>query len=165
MEAVVRRLCLNKAGGYIHLHADHLNKWLQEAYLDEGKFTPLKPEFCKNLVGLTQYMWQHREIPKYLGGTILFLTPNGKTNTQGIGLLKTLWKVVEEINNTHTRTSISFHDVLHGFRAGKGTCISILDIKLAQELASVYKEPLLLVFIYLQKTYANVDRGRFLTTL
>ena len=97
--------------------------------------------------------------------TILFLIPKGNTDTWLIGLLKTLWKVVEEINNTYMRTSISFHDVLHGFRAGKGTCISILDIKLAQELASVYKEPLLLVFIYLQKTYANVDRGRFLTTL
>ena len=29
VDAEVRRLCLNKAGGHTHLHAEHFKEWLQ----------------------------------------------------------------------------------------------------------------------------------------
>ena len=41
----------------------------------------------------------------------------------------------------------------------------ILDIKLAQELASVEQYPLFLVFLDLQNSYNTVDRVRLLTSL
>ena len=94
-------------------------------------------------------MRNNREIPIELVCTILVLFPKDNTDTQGIGLLETLCKVVEAIIYTHLREIISFHDVLCGFHAGRGTGTAILDIKLAQEIASIDQDPLLLVFMYL----------------
>ena len=42
-------------------------------------------------------MCQHREILIELGWKILVLLPKGNTDTQVIGLLETLWTVVEAI--------------------------------------------------------------------
>ena len=53
-------------------------------------------------------MWQHGDILKELVWKILLLIPEGNTETQGIGLLVTLWKLVEAIIDTHLRASISF---------------------------------------------------------
>ena len=41
----------------------------------------------------------------------------------------------------------------------------ILDLNIAQELASVYQEPLYLVFLDLQKAYDDLDRGHLLANL
>ena len=57
---------------------------------------------------------------------ILFLTPNGNTYTWGIGFLETLCKVMKAIINTRMRASFIFHDILHGFHAGRGTGTAIL---------------------------------------
>ena len=62
-------------------------------------------------------MWKHGEILIELGWVILVLIPKGNTNTRGVILMETLWKVVEAIIYTCLRASISLHDVLHGFRA------------------------------------------------
>ena len=59
-------------------------------YPAEGKSTPFQ-----KLVGMTQYMWQHRDILADMGWKLLVLIPKGNTDTQGVGLLETLWKVVE----------------------------------------------------------------------
>ena len=73
--------------------------------------------------------------------------------------------MVEAIIDTRLRESISFHKVLHGFSVGKGTVAAILDPKLSQELASIYQNPLFLVFLDLRKFYDTVYRVRLLTTL
>ena len=54
---------------------------------------------------------------------------------------------------TRIKTVVQFHDVLHEFRAGRGTGTAIMDTKLAQELAIVYQEPLFLVLLDLRKAY------------
>ena len=82
-------------------------------------------------------MWKHGEIPIDLGWKILVIIPNGNTNTRRIGLLETLWKVVEAIVETRLRAIISFQDVLHGLRSGRGTGTAILELKLAQYLAII----------------------------
>ena len=41
----------------------------------------------------------------------------------------------------------------------------IMELNLAQDLASVYHDPILLVFLYLRKLYENLDNGRLLNTL
>ena len=79
----------------------------------------------------------HGEIPQYLGWTILLLIPKSTTNTRGIDLLDTLWKVVEALIDTRIRASLQMHDVLHGFRSGRGTGTTIMGIKLSQELAII----------------------------
>ena len=40
-----------------------------------------------------------------------------------------------------------------------------MEMKLAQELDRVYRNPLFLVFIELRKSYDNVDRGHLTQTL
>ena len=104
-------------------------------------------------------MWQHGEIPTELVWTILVLIPKGNTNLWGIILLETLWKVAEAIIDTNTRASIRFHYVLHGFRMGRITGTAILELKVAQELASVDQDPLFLVFMYVLKAYVTVNRA------
>ena len=46
--------------------------------------------------------------------------PKGNADTRGMGLLEVVWKVVELVNYNRIKTVVQFHDVLHGFRAGRG---------------------------------------------
>ena len=107
----------------------------------------------------------HGEIPQYLGWTILLLIPKSTTNTRGIDLLDTLWKVVEALIDTRIRASLQMHDVLHGFRSRRGTDMAIVELKLTQEIVNIYQDPLFLVLLELRKAYDTVDRYRLLITL
>ena len=50
------------------------------------------------------------------------------------------------------------------FCTGRGTGTATVELKLAQELASVYQDPILLIFLDLRKMYDNLDRVRILKT-
>ena len=63
------------------------------------------------------------------------------------------------------RASLHFHDFLHGFRTGIWTGTVTLELKIAQELARVYHDPLFLVFLDLQKAYDTLYRDRPIQTL
>ena len=93
---------------------------------------------------------------------ILVLIPKGTTDTRGIILLETLWKLVEALINTRLKTSLQMHDVLHGFSDGRWTGTAIMELKLAQELARIDQEPLFLVFLDLRKAYDTMDWDRLL---
>ena len=67
------------------------------------------------LVDIVQHMWQTGEIPQDLGWTVLVLIPKGTTETRFVGLLETLWKVVEALIDTFIIASLQFHYVIHGF--------------------------------------------------
>ena len=56
------------------------------------------------------------DITQDLVCTVLVLIPKGTMNTRGIGLLDTLWKVIEALIDTRLRASLQFHDVIYGFR-------------------------------------------------
>ena len=62
----------------------------------------------------------------------MVLIPKGTTYTWGIGILDTLWKVVEALIDTRLRASLQFHDVIHRFRDGRIMGTAIMDMKLAQ---------------------------------
>ena len=79
-----------------------------------------------------------------MGWKILLLIPKDDTYNRGIGLLELLWKVVEVIIDTRLRASFHLHSFLHGFCIGKGIGTEILEMNLAQELASVDQDPILL---------------------
>ena len=110
-------------------------------------------------------MWLTGDIPQELGWTVMVLIPKGTTDTRGIGLLETLWKVVEALIDTRLRTILQLNGVLNGFRARRGAGTAIMELNLAQELASIDQDPLLLVFLDLRKAYDTVGRERLLITL
>ena len=86
-------------------------------------------------------MWHMGEILQELGCTILVLITKGTNNTRGIGLLETLWKIVEALIDTRLCASLQMHDFLRRFRAGRGTGTAIMELKLSQELAIIYQDP------------------------
>ena len=112
-----------------------------------------------------QHMWRTGKIPQELGWTVLFLIPKGTNYTRFIGLIDTLWKVLEVIIDTRLRSSLQMHDVLHRFRDRRGTRTAIMELKLAQELSSIDHDPLFLVFLDLMKAYDTLDREHLLMTL
>ena len=93
------------------------------------------------------------------------LIPKEKGNYHGIGLVEVVWKVVAAILNLHITASITYHDFLHGFRAGHGTGTATLKAKLLQQLADMREEVLYMIFLDLHKAYDALDRYRCLEIL
>ena len=58
------------------------------------------------------------------------LIPKGEKEYRGIGLVAVMWKVVSVIPNLRFTSSITYHDALHGFRAGRSTGTATLEAKL-----------------------------------
>ena len=86
--------------------------------------------------------------------------PQGEMDYRGIVLVEVLWKVVTAILNLRLTASITFHDLLHGFREGCGMGTSTLEAKLLQQLAALREEVLYVIFLDLQKAYYALDRSR-----
>ena len=76
-----------------------------------------------------------------------------------------MWKVVAEILNRRLTASITFHDFLHGFWAGRGTGTATLDAKLLQQLTALREEVLYVIFLDLHKAYDALDRSRCMEIL
>ena len=92
-----------------------------------------------------------------MGWIVLVLITKGTTKTWGTGLLETLWKVVEALIDTRLRANIHMYVVLHRLGYGIGTRTDIMELNLAQDVASIYQPPLFLVFLDLRKAYGTVD--------
>ena len=69
------------------------------------------------------------------------------------------------ILNCRLISFITFHDVLHGFREGRGTGTATLEAKLLQQLTAMRKEVLYVIFLDLTKEYDALDRSRCLGIL
>ena len=65
------------------------------------------------------------------------LIPKGKKDYWGISLVEVAWKVMMAILNRRFTSSITYHDALPGFRAGRGTGTATLEAKLLQQLAAM----------------------------
>ena len=76
-----------------------------------------------------------------------------------------MWKVVAVILNRRFTSSITFHDVLHGFREGRGTGTATLKAKLLQQLAAMRDEVLYVIFLDLTKAYDALVSSRCLDIL
>ena len=81
-------------------------------------------------------MWENGSIPKELGWTVFILIKKENTDTWGVGLLEVVLKVAEVVIDTQTKSVFQFHNVIHEFCAGGGSGTTIIELKLAQELAS-----------------------------
>ena len=95
----------------------------------------------------------------------MVLIPKGMTDYRGIGLVEVMWKVVAAILNLRLTASISFHDFLHGFWAGRGTVTATLKAKLLHQLAALREEVMYVIFLDLHKAYGALDRSRCLEIL
>ena len=65
------------------------------------------------------------------------LISKGKKEYRGIGLVEITWKVVAAILHLRLTTTITYHDALHGLRAGRGTGTATLEAKVLQQLAAM----------------------------
>ena len=90
----------------------------------------------------------------------MVLIPKRTGGYRGIVLVEVMWKVVAVILNRRLTSSITFHDVLHGFRAGRRTGTATLESKLLQQLAAMKEEVLYVIFLDLTKVYDSLDRSR-----
>ena len=91
-----------------------------------------------------------------MGFTIMELITKANTDIRGISLLEVIWKVVEAVIDTLIKTVVQFHDVFHGFLAGREAGTAIMELKPAQELENMDHYPLLSVLIFLIKSYTNL---------
>ena len=62
------------------------------------------------------------------------------------------------ILNFRLTSSITYHNLLHGFRAGRGTGTTTLGAKLIQQLAALREEVLYVIFLDLHKAHDALDR-------
>ena len=57
-------------------------------------------------------------------------------------MLEVVWKVTEAVIDTQIKSVVQVHNVLHKFCARRGRGTAIMELKVAQELESVYQDPL-----------------------
>ena len=116
-------------------------------------------------VDLVQTEFREGEIAEEATWQAVVLIPKGKRGYQGIDLVEVMWKLVAAIINRHFISSITYHDFLHGFWAGRGTGTSTLKAKLLQKIAALREEVLYVIFLVLNKAYDALDRSRCLEIL
>ena len=95
----------------------------------------------------------------------MVMIPKGRQEYRGIGLVELMWKVVAAILHRRLTASITYHDFLHVFWAGRSTGNATLDANLLQQLAAMREEVLYVISIDLHKAYYALDRSRFLEIL
>ena len=64
---------------------------------------------------IIQTAFRDRELAEEITWHAVVLIPKGKGDYRGIGLVEVMWKVVAVILNRRLTSSITFHNVLHGF--------------------------------------------------
>ena len=82
----------------------------------------------------------------------------GGTNFQEIVLVEVLRKAIPGIINQLLSSSIQFHDILHGFHAGRVMGTSNLEEKLFHQLIVMRETVLHAIILDLRKAYDELDR-------
>ena len=144
------------------MRAEDLKGWLATAKKDgtdrekrvedgdvrEEDASPTEAEgHWEKVVELVQTAFRDGDLAEEVTWQAVVLIPKGKGDYRGIGLVEVMWKVVAVILNRRLTSSITFHDVLHGFRAGRGTGTATLEAKLLQQLAAMREEVLYVIFL------------------
>ena len=114
---------------------------------------------------LVQTAFREGDLAEEVTWQAVVLIPKGKKDYRVIVLVEVMWKVVAAILNRRFTAFITYHDFLHGFRAGRGTGTATLEAKLLQQLAALREEVLYVIFLDLHKAYEALDRSRCLEIL
>ena len=96
---------------------------------------------------------------------LVFLIPKGKGYYHGIGLVELERNVVATIINCRLTAYITYHELLHGLRAGCSTGTATLKAKLIQQLAAMREDVIYMIFLDLKKSYDALDRDICLVIL
>ena len=89
------------------------------------------------MVRLTQKTFEDGAVPEVVVWDTMVFLPKGRGGYWGIGLVEVVWKVCAMMVDFRIKRSVTLHDALHGFRAGRGTGMATLETKLAQQLAGM----------------------------
>ena len=112
---------------------------------------------------LVQTAFREGEMAEEATWQTVVLIPKGRNEYRSIGLVVVMWKVVTAILHRWLTTAITYHDFLHGFRAGSGTRTATLEAKLLQQLASMREEVRYVIFLDLSKASYALVRSRKIT--
>ena len=125
----------------------------------EGQENEGKGTNWELFVQLVHAVRTHGNIPRQLLWSIVVLIPKGKGDYHGIGLLKPIWKVLQQIMG-HRPDKIELHNCLHGCRANGGIRTAVIEAKLAQQLSylELKLKPFFGVFLDLKKAFDLMDR-------
>ena len=156
---------MNRTGGHTHLWSEHHKEWLRDSYSAYTYIVPPNPNQWIKLVYILYFMWDTGSILAELEWTVLVLVTNINSDTQEIGLLEIVYKVLEVVIDTRVNAIVQLHYVFHGFHGGRLTGTNIMELKILQDLASVDQDPLFLVFLDLRKVCNNLDGERLLQNL
>jgi hypothetical protein len=144
------------------MKAEHIRDWLAAARRKENPFT----DSWLVIVATVQYMFQTGEVPQRMCWSTLALLPKPDGGgVRGIGLLEVAWKLTEAIIDSRVKRKGKLHDCIHGFTSMRGCGTATVEAKLQQELASILKVPLYMIFLDLKKAYDTLDRPRALQIL
>ncbi len=141
------------------MRAEHVKTWLRgvmEEEDPEGQGNEGKGTNWELFVQLVQAVWTHGIIPRQMLWSIVVLIPKGGGDYRGIGLLKPIWKVLEQVMDRRL-DAIKLHDCLHGCRADRGTGTGVIEAKLAQQLSYLKLKPFYGVFLDLRKAFDLMD--------
>ena len=154
------------------MRAEHLKGWLAtskqrkreaaeegEGTADDKEGGTTDPNWDR-LVNLTQTTFREGRLAEEAMWQAVVLIPKGKKDYRVISLVEVMWKLVAAILNCQLTASITYHDFLHGFRAGRGTGTATLEANLLQQLAALRDEVLYVIFLDLHKAYDALDRSR-----
>ena len=122
-------------------------------------------ELWGKVVEMTQTAFRDGKLAEEAAWQTVVIIPKREGEFRGIGLVEVTWKLITVILHRWLTTGIQLHDVLHGFREGRGTGTANLEAKLLQQLAAMREEVLYVIFLDLTKAYYALDRSRSLEIL
>ena len=73
------------------------------------------------LVILVHKTFKDRAVPEEVAWATMVFFLKSRGVYRGIGLVEVVWKVCETMVNYRLKRSVTLHDAVHGFRAGRGT--------------------------------------------
>ena len=133
--------------------SEHLHQWLIYATQDDS---PDATNWQK-VVAIAKSVFRDGMLAEEFTWKTFVLITKGKRDFRGVLLAKFLWKVVAILLKRRLMSDIMFHDVLHGFRAGRGTGTATLEAKLLQQLTYMKEAVLFNVLLGLQKEHDALD--------
>ena len=117
------------------------------------------------MVELVQLAFCNGVLPEEAAWKAVVLILKGGGDYHVIGLMEVIWKEVAVILNRCFPAAITYHDFLHGFRAGCGTGTATLNIKWLKQVVALREEVLHAIFLDLHKVYNALDSSRYLVIL
>ena len=161
IEQAARGIKGGRAGEPSGIRSEDLKGWWKEAVQEKN---PVRI-WWQLLVSPIQRMFEYGVVPEEVTWVTMILIPKWRGDHRGIGLVELVWKVCRAVVTFRLKRSMSLHDMLHGFRAGRSTGTANLEANLVQQLSGISHEPLIQFFLDVCKAYNYRDKGQCMDIL